>query len=78
MERGWCRVRWGGTGWDGVGRGGTGLDGVGQGREACFGLELKADQIYRCDNTITHCRVEDSSGALLSHSLLKKCTDQIN
>ena len=47
-------------------------------REACFGLELKADQIYRCDITITHRRVEDWSGPFLSHSLLKKYTDQIN
>ena len=73
------------AGWDGVGRGWTGWDGVGQVtisprelREACFSLELEADQIYRCDISITHRRVEDSSGALLSHSLLKKCTDQMN
>ena len=41
-------------------------------REACFGLELKADQIYRCDITVTHRRDGDPSGALLSHSLFHK------
>ena len=67
-----------------MGQGGTGWDRVGQVtisprelREACFGLELKADQTFRCDITITHRRVEDSSGTLLSHSLLKKCTNQM-
>ena len=40
-------------------------------REACFGFELKADQIYRCDITIKHRRAGDSSGALLSDSLLE-------
>ena len=68
-----------GRGWWGlgrVGRGWTGWDRVGQVtisprelREACFGLELKADQIYRCDITITHRRDGNPSGALLSHSL---------
>ena len=65
---------------DGVGRVGRvvrGWDGVGQFtisprevRKACFGLELKADQIYRCDIIITHRRDGHPSGALLSHSLL--------
>ena len=69
----------GGTGLGRMGRGWKGLDGVGQGRtchhftresrEACFGLELKADHKYRCDITITHRRDENPSGALLSHSL---------